>query len=329
MRKFKRNADVREILADQIRVLSKGVIDEISVSRDTERELLEAASFWLDYLLEKRDTSPPDGVEVQSNWLDNIHSEEVDPPYHFVIFGQGDPHDEDHRQIVLSDALKMGDWLDHYEPGPHDHMYIFNRYGMEDEEDLSEIDQVHLSHLDNARDTEIENPKLWSNLLYENQYLSYGDYTGGTVNRSNLQVFEALYGSVPGVVEIYGGHGSRSIGILYSSIVPDSLVRSLHGLEDHPVLDEEHLSNMETNISEDDWENHGRTDFERSLANVLDLENDLDNNTLDQLYRQVSDHLGRYPEVHNDGTYFYIDDIVEEIADNPGDYGFEVEEEDL
>ena len=136
-------------------------------------------------------------------------------------------------------------------------------------------------------------------------YLSYSDYSGGTVEQSNVRVFreqfEALeYEEWWGV---YGGHGTTAIVLKNDADERhDDLREFFEGLENDLVADDDDHSELEMEREQEDWNSYGAGDFERELR--IYVPEDME----DRLERALEGKLFMFwrllAEVANFSTYF-------------------------
>lgn len=151
---------------------------------------------------------------------------------------------------------------------------------------------------------------LWSDLL------AGSDYAGEALTRSNHAVFIEEYGTVDGVLDVYGDYSTYGVLIrreVYDS--NESIRETLARLDSYPVLDEDHMSQVETDAENDAWESWACADFKRELAKRFpeseDVIDDMDSGTLRELLETTSDGAGIYWE-NETGNSAYID--LEKIA---------------
>lgn len=180
-------------------------------------------------------------------------------------------------------------------------------------------------------------------------YLTYGDYSGSSVEKANLRAFMAEFESVPGVLSLYGDFGSRGVAIREDALnmeceeiyedtgdsVPShececearhaaAMREFLDALDDYPVADEDTLSEVEMEDEHECWTNYGRRDFQCALAaeagklageigadGVLAVDDD----KLDELFRTLSKRANVYPEHETGGSvYFNVERAAAEIT---------------
>lgn len=181
-----------------------------------------------------------------------------------------------------------------------------------DDVDLNDTAYLSYGHWNKLTDNDFLEPTT----VLVPDYLSGSDYSGGTAYRSNYNVFLEEFGDLPGVYDISGGHGTYAIGIRLDSL-NDDMLDILHGLEDYPVIDEEAMSELETEQEDEAWENWTRSEFTRALTQKFpDLEEeieDLSNDQLFELFRESADKANEYWEHDAEGARINVKRIVETI----------------
>jgi len=86
------------------------------------------------------------------------------------------------------------------------------------------------------------------------------------------------------------------------------LIDVLQGLENYPLIDDEHHTNLEQELISEHWESYGARDFRDALR--LDLD-PVDNDELLQIYYGAAESSGFYPYVESDGgTYFDCESVA-------------------
>lgn len=159
--------------------------------------------------------------------------------------------------------------------------------------------------------------------LYLLNFTLWGDYAGSVYYRSNFGVLAAdmesrREGGEPEFM-VQVGHGPHDGTILavWADAVPDALIADImeNGLN-YPVLDEEHLSDLESDLADECWERYGRRDFIRKVEvnlSRLDREHgtelvtdpDIDPDRFDEWFREYQeDGTIDYP-VFEDATLCY------------------------
>lgn len=108
-------------------------------------------------------------------------------------------------------------------------------------------------------------PENASHIVIE--WASYGDYANGSLERSN---FEALIEDFPSsFVVAHGGHGTQAL-LLPADCSDESLIEALQGLENYPLYNDEHHSNMEwrETHSDENWDGWIKFRLSRELTNA-------------------------------------------------------------
>jgi hypothetical protein len=115
--------------------------------------------------------------------------------------------------------------------------------------------------------------KLWGEvtLLFVSDFTGSSDYSGGLPYLSNCEILLEEYGS-PGCRELIGSYGSKSV-VIDPRYLSEELLESLESLENYPVLDEEHWSELGERFKTqafDDWvESDLRKYIEDALVDAL------------------------------------------------------------
>lgn len=101
------------------------------------------------------------------------------------------------------------------------------------------------------------------------EYMSFSDYSGSLVERSNVEEFIEEFGDYQGKEwwELYGGHGTRGIVVRVDADerVPE-IGEFFEGLANYPLANEDRHSELEMQQRQEDWDSYGRHDFQRWLA---------------------------------------------------------------
>lgn len=158
----------------------------------------------------------------------------------------------------------------------------------------------------------------------EPQYLGGSDYSGGTVTRSNFDVWRERFADVQGELwwELYGGHGT------YAVVVPINLdeqtdevamemIEVLEGLGDYPLIDEEAHSELEMENEVEAWNDYGAGDFERAITAADERFDTFDRDEVTSLYRALSEVTNTnvtHEEGSGGGVHFDIDRVVAGIS---------------
>ena len=151
--------------------------------------------------------------------------------------------------------------------------------------------------------------------------LQSSDYSGGTVELSNYQVFMRDFGGRPGVHGVYGGHGTRAIALSPVALADPEIREVLEGLEDYPLVDEEHLSMLESELSDEAWDSWVRRDFEAEMCECLNLLLDddltvcptcaLDDADLRELFERAREKDNIYWEAEGTSMTIRVGSVVE------------------
>ncbi len=109
---------------------------------------------------------------------------------------------------------------------------------------------------------------------FQVEYATGSDYSGGSVNESNYQVLGELLDehhpedAQPVVwARTSGGHGTYGIVVRYGDL-EDEVREAIDALEDYPLMDEEHHTELEMKQQDDAWDNWGRGDFIKHVAKL-------------------------------------------------------------
>lgn len=177
------------------------------------------------------------------------------------------------------------------------------------------------------------------------EYAVGSDYSGNLCERSNADVLKKRFSWL---VTLSGGHGTFGVAYLGKRENQNpALLEAIDDLESYPLADEDHHSNLEMKISDQAWEDDGRSDWKRALEryfNALEIEcpdcnpdnytcntcgddgvvtweHDLDvipDLDLDVLYDDCCERFRggeRYLNEQGDSIYFPINDIIKRFAD--------------
>lgn len=100
------------------------------------------------------------------------------------------------------------------------------------------------------------------------EYVTYSDYSGSLVERSNLEVFIEEFADSEDEewVQIHGGHGTRGLIVRVDADerVPE-IGEFFERLDQYPLADEDHHSHLEQEVIDEAWASYGRGDFRRWL----------------------------------------------------------------
>jgi hypothetical protein len=169
--------------------------------------------------------------------------------------------------------------------------------------------------------TMISNKKLISDyhpevIFITSNYWTGSDYSGALVEKCNAETFLEDYGDAEGVYRVYGGYSTLSVAIQLSYLLQDDIdglthkddmLDVLRGLSSYPLIDDEKLSNMESDLeyeyvtSDFKWDFYGEF---KSQYNI-DIIDDSKEKAWD-LYRELSERANEYPTFETN-SYPYID----------------------
>lgn len=162
-------------------------------------------------------------------------------------------------------------------------------------------------------------------------YASGSDYSGSLVERSNYNVFTETYGDNEWVFSAYGGFGTYAAVVGLTGLLTcdedtaDEVLNVLEGLENYPLINDEVLSNLESEKADEAWESWVAGDFRRALERKfdrVDFEWPSDSD-LRTFFEQKAQEANEYwfNEGYGPDMYIRLDKIVEGIAlDNLADY---------
>lgn len=173
------------------------------------------------------------------------------------------------------------------------------------------------------------------------------DYSGNTRTKANYKYFRDNYSEIDGVFFMHGGYDSYGILIdpalidsssdIFNSEINDLIIN----LENYPVISDDSLSALESELEQEAWESYGRYDFRKGLQLaykkddeccetelIIDNEwrmlagediilsweefiSDLDDNTLDKLWYHATEKSNTYVSFETGCIcYFNTDRVV-------------------
>ncbi len=154
------------------------------------------------------------------------------------------------------------------------------------------------------------NTRVKTSEYYLINFVQWGDYSGDTVSRANYDTIIKKWGKNPLVWSVVGGHWSHGILIHADILENDDFLEIFESIENYPVLDDEHLTELELSIQDSAWDDWVRSDLDSALDNlgieILDRGEEFENH----FYKITSLHNIEY--IHEDAVGVYID--VEKIA---------------
>ncbi len=144
-------------------------------------------------------------------------------------------------------------------------------------------------------------------------YLTYSDYSGSMMEKSNVASVLEDYGEHDDVHEVTGGYGTHAIAIRADSEDED-LIEILESLEAYPVLDESKMSEMEMEEANEAWESWGRHDFRKALEDQWGVDVDwLSDASIDTIAFETMDEAGIYWEHGSEGPYLALDLLAKAV----------------
>ena len=144
---------------------------------------------------------------------------------------------------------------------------------------------------------------------YFSPLLSFGDYDNSCdVERSNVRTFEERFKEFKGIdwVKVTGAYSSESIAIKLLS-TNEEIIDCLNALADYPVMDDEDVSEMFTEMENEAWNNWLERDFRSAVVKNYDADDtDMDSDELWDLFREVQGQTNTNGQIESGGNY-YID----------------------
>lgn len=140
--------------------------------------------------------------------------------------------------------------------------------------------------------------------------LSGSDYSGSSVERANARAFLESFRDVLGVVDLHGGHGTYAVAVRLD-IVDAEVLETLERLTDYPVVDDDTLAEVESEMDAEAWDGWARDDFRRALCARFGCNlDDVEDSIVADVFREACDASGTYFE--SDGADRYVD--VDKVA---------------
>jgi hypothetical protein len=140
---------------------------------------------------------------------------------------------------------------------------------------------------------------------FEIPVVTWGDYAGDTVARSNYEFFMETYGENPLVYDIIGGYNLHSIVCHVDILKDEQISELLEGLENYPLMNEESHSELESTLESESWDGWIKSDLKR----VLD-ESEIDYPEDDSELESLFWHCIRYNDIdftHESAVSPYLD----------------------
>lgn len=150
--------------------------------------------------------------------------------------------------------------------------------------------------------------------------LVFSDYSGGTVERSNVRVVRDM----TGCRIVYGGHGTEQAFFLLDLPMTEeeagAILETLESLNSYPVLSEGDWWELESESETEAWRDYGAGDFRSELQKTVDREEDVvvidDDDKLRSIYA-VAAEAGNvdggpgYIFEEGGGVHYSIREVVE------------------
>ena len=169
--------------------------------------------------------------------------------------------------------------------------------------------------------TQIDNKNLIADyhpevIFITSNYWTGSDYSGALVEKCNAETFLEMFKDVEGVYSVHGGYSTLSAAIQLSYLLQDdiddltqkeNILEVLRGLSSYPLIDDEKLSDMESDLEYEyvttdfKWDFYG--EFKEQFG--IDIIDDSKEKAWD-LYRELSERANQYPVFETNG-YPYID----------------------
>jgi hypothetical protein len=128
-----------------------------------------------------------------------------------------------------------------------------------------------------------------------------------------------------------GSYSSHGVAI-DPRYLSEELLESLQSLEDHPVLNEDALGELELELQGEAWENYLRSDFSRALERLLcdllsahyeDGDEDraeqsvesLSEEQLWELFSRTADESGIYWENQHNDSWIDVDKVAQSLSE--------------
>jgi len=196
-------------------------------------------------------------------------------------------------------------------------------YGDFKDDDWPESAEAYLS-------TIWDDSTITGDLYFYVPYASGSDYSGSTVEAANAKCIEDTFGENEWVHTVYGGHNTFAVAIGLTGLLTcdddvfDELCEAIEGLGDYPVIDEDALSELEAEKTDEAWESWVRDDFIRALEKEHDGCIDFswpDDPELRSFFYECAEKADTYwyCEGYGPDMYIDVDDVVKEADFD--DYG--------
>jgi hypothetical protein len=170
-------------------------------------------------------------------------------------------------------------------------------------------------------------------LVFEVPYCSGSDYSGSMVEKANYKEFGELYPDVPYIHNSFGGHGtfaifielcrflSADLALDNKNPMPENILETIEGLEDYPLIDDEALSQMEMEATEEAWHDWMRDDLRKAIEKAFSVEfdycDDMSQPNSEQQFRKLfwnwCEKANEYPQDGGGQMYVRIENLIPHI----------------
>lgn len=140
-------------------------------------------------------------------------------------------------------------------------------------------------------------------------YLTGSQYSGGYVTRSNYESFRDAFEThdPPFYVETSGGHGTYGI-VLHIPSTPEEAWEMLCALDNYPLLDEEHHTELEMQGANEAWESWGARQWKRTIENACGCSCDaVTDSDLREHFEEARERANLYWQAQGETPEMYVD----------------------
>jgi len=141
-----------------------------------------------------------------------------------------------------------------------------------------------------------------------------GDYAGTTIERANHRAFLKLYGHLPGVHNVAGGFGMFATALsikwlLDNPELAECILDTLEALNEYPVIDDEELSEYESELAREGWDTWARHDYcvglKKKFGNIEVTDDDAY-----ELFNRIATRIGIDWEADGNDMSIDVDKVV-------------------
>ncbi len=200
-------------------------------------------------------------------------------------------------------------------------LYTYSNYRYDDNapEEGDIISYGDLKRASFIKDVDLEEIKDKETYYLMPQYMSGGDYaSSSTVEISNHRVFLKEYKEVPGVFDVCGGFGTFAIAIrLDIYLSKEEIKETIDGLEDYALINEEDLSELEMEKTNEAWDNWTHENaFDNLKKSHTNLENLIEPENFRYYFEMAADENEINWEAEAGGSmYIDIDGVIAILRD--------------